>query len=573
MATSYTSLLGFALPVTGELDGTWGTTVNDSITELVEDAIAATATASVTSGDWTLTTTGSGATNQARCAIIVPTGTPGTSRNVIAPSQSKAYIVINQSDAAIVFKGSATTGVTISAGDKALVAWNGSDFVRVGVSAGGSNNQVQYNNNGNLAGSANLTFDGTTLTATGNAIVSDNSSNAALRITQTGAGNALLVEDSSNPDSTPFVVAADGRVIVGYTSAITTAPSLTPFVQVNGTGSGSGYGSIKWGNDSSQGYWSFAKSRSATVGTYGTVVQSGDTIGTITWSGDDGTAPIQAANITAAVDGTPGTNDMPGRLIFSTTADGASSPTERMRIGSSGGVSVGSTTTSSTVLFRTAANISTSGVTDYILNYATAQANSFNTGSATGFYSQVGATSTATTADLSQFRALQGTFTLGAAVTNQYGFLADSSLISATNNYGFYSAINSATGRWNFYAAGTAASYFGGDVQFKKAIVEEVYTIADGAAFEVDPSNGTIQLITLGASRTPKATNFAAGESITLMVDDGSAYTITWTDATWGGSGVVWMTGGGTAPTLNTSGYTTIVLWKVSTQVYGAKVG
>lgn len=104
-------------------------------------------------------------------------------------------------------------------------------------------------------------------------------------------------------------------------------------------------------------------------------------------------------------------------------------------------------------------------------------------------------------------------------------------------------------------------------------ILEDVYTISDGAAFEVDPSNGSIQLITLGASRTPKATNFAAGEAITLMVDDGSAYTLTWTDATWGGSGVVWKTDGGVAPTLNTTGYTVITLWKVSTQVYGARVG
>lgn len=104
-------------------------------------------------------------------------------------------------------------------------------------------------------------------------------------------------------------------------------------------------------------------------------------------------------------------------------------------------------------------------------------------------------------------------------------------------------------------------------------ILEDVYTISDGAAFEVDPSNGSVQLITLGANRTPKATNFAAGEAITLMVDDGSAYTITWTDATWGGSGVVWKTDGGTAPTLNTSGYTAIVLWKVGSQVYGARVG
>ena len=104
-------------------------------------------------------------------------------------------------------------------------------------------------------------------------------------------------------------------------------------------------------------------------------------------------------------------------------------------------------------------------------------------------------------------------------------------------------------------------------------ILEDVYTISDGADFEVDPSNGSLQLITLGANRTPKATNFAAGEAITLMVDDGSAYTLTWSDATWGGSGVVWKTDGGNAPTLNTTGYTVIVLWKVATQVYGARVG
>ena len=105
------------------------------------------------------------------------------------------------------------------------------------------------------------------------------------------------------------------------------------------------------------------------------------------------------------------------------------------------------------------------------------------------------------------------------------------------------------------------------------ALVENVFTITDGAAFEIDPGNGTIQLITLGANRTPKATNFAAGEAITLMVDDGSAYAITWTDATWGGTGVIWETDAGVAPTLSTTGYTTIVLWKVGTQVYGARVG
>lgn len=103
------------------------------------------------------------------------------------------------------------------------------------------------------------------------------------------------------------------------------------------------------------------------------------------------------------------------------------------------------------------------------------------------------------------------------------------------------------------------------------AILEDVYTVTDGAAFEIDPGNGSIQLVTLSASRTPKATNFAAGESVTLMVLDGSAYALTWTDSTFGTGGVVWV--GGSAPTLDTTKYTVIELWKVGSQVYGALVG
>ena len=129
MTTAYTTLLGLALPVPGELTGTWGTTVNNSITQLLDDAVAGTATANVTSGDWTLTDTGSGAPNQARCAILIATGTPGVSRNIIAPARSKGYFVVNQSDAAVVLKGASTDGISIPTNKSALVVWNGSDFV------------------------------------------------------------------------------------------------------------------------------------------------------------------------------------------------------------------------------------------------------------------------------------------------------------------------------------------------------------------------------------------------------------------------------------------------------------
>jgi hypothetical protein len=97
-------------------------------------------------------------------------------------------------------------------------------------------------------------------------------------------------------------------------------------------------------------------------------------------------------------------------------------------------------------------------------------------------------------------------------------------------------------------------------------IVEDVFTITDGAGFAIDPTNGSIQLVTLGASRTPTVANFDAGEAVTLMVADGTAYTITWTTI-----GVVWV--GGSAPTLATSGYTVIELWRVGSTYYGALVG
>jgi hypothetical protein len=97
---------------------------------------------------------------------------------------------------------------------------------------------------------------------------------------------------------------------------------------------------------------------------------------------------------------------------------------------------------------------------------------------------------------------------------------------------------------------------------------EEVFAITDGATVNLDPNNGSIQTWTLGANRTPGQANWAAGQSITLMIDDGTAQTITWTTLA-----PVWETNGGSAPTLALTGFTVIVLWKVGTTIYGARVG
>lgn len=95
-------------------------------------------------------------------------------------------------------------------------------------------------------------------------------------------------------------------------------------------------------------------------------------------------------------------------------------------------------------------------------------------------------------------------------------------------------------------------------------ILEDVFTLP-GLTPSLNPDNGSIQVWTLTGNSTPN-NNLSAGESITLMIDDGAAYTITWPTMTW-------VNNGGSAPTLATTGYTVVALWKVSTTLYGALVG
>lgn len=95
-----------------------------------------------------------------------------------------------------------------------------------------------------------------------------------------------------------------------------------------------------------------------------------------------------------------------------------------------------------------------------------------------------------------------------------------------------------------------------------KGYTEGVYNLTGTA---ISPLNGSIQYKTLSANTT-FTESLSSGQSVTLMIDDGSAYTVTWPTTTW-------KTDNGSAPTLNTTGYTVVVLWKVSSTLYGARVG
>ena len=133
-------------------------------------------------------------------------------------------------------------------------------------------------------------------------------------------------------------------------------------------------------------------------------------------------------------------------------------------------------------------------------------------------------------------------------------------------------AESGATALTSIGGAGLASPTFTGQVTLP-GVISTHYQITDGAGFTIDPANGEVQYITLGASRTP-VWGGANGEGCLLMVNDGTAYSITWTDSSFNsGSGPTWLNNGGSAPDLNTSFYTAIYLFQMAGTVYGLLVG
>jgi hypothetical protein len=162
-----------------------------------------------------------------------------------------------------------------------------------------------------------------------------------------GTSGLTLTASATTIDSAQNVVIdGSGRLLVGTSTA--RAISTGNFhIQSEGTGAETGISTTRNSNSASGSNIRLVKTRGSTVGS-STIVNNGDGLGGIGWWGTDGTNAIEAANISTEVDGTPGANDMPGRLVFSTTADGASSPTEAMRITSGQSILMGKATSDDT---------------------------------------------------------------------------------------------------------------------------------------------------------------------------------------------------------------------------------
>jgi hypothetical protein len=145
---------------------------------------------------------------------------------------------------------------------------------------------------------------------------------------------------------------SSGRLLVGTSSARSNffnTTNITPGVQIENTDNSGAFSIVRQSNDTGGAFIALCKSRGTAVGA-NTLVSNGDDLGGLFFLGSDGTEFVAGAGITGQVDGTPGANDMPGRLVFSTTADGASSPTERMRITQDGFTTFG--TAGTTILWN-----------------------------------------------------------------------------------------------------------------------------------------------------------------------------------------------------------------------------
>ncbi len=170
---------------------------------------------------------------------------------------------------------------------------------------------------------------------TGKLTITVNSATDALRVTQAGSGDALRVEDAANPDSTPFLVKGDGRVIIGGEQPQLVSSSIHPLLQTHTNSGNIGIALGQWGADTVGSATYFLKTRGTSAGVQAAVT-AGDALGSLVFEGSDGTDYARGGALAFVVDGTVATDSVPTRFVLSTTAAAGTTPTERLRITSAG---------------------------------------------------------------------------------------------------------------------------------------------------------------------------------------------------------------------------------------------
>ena len=318
MTTGATGQLGLALPVQGELSGTWGDTVNNGITQYTNIAIAATltltndgaVTLANTTGDAsasniTSTLTGAG-TVTAQFAVVQIAGTLTTTKVVTGPSYSKTYVVDNAATGgAVTFKAAGQTGVSVAVGEKCTVYYNGTDYVKVASSTADGVTTFQTSLSGLTPATATagaVTLAGTLGVSSGGTGLTSGTSGGVLAYTATGtlASSAALTQYGvvygGGAGAVPVSTAAGstGEVLTATTGG---APTwTTPAAQAYpGAGIANSTGSA-WGT-------SYSTTGSGTVvalatsPSFTTPVLGTPTSGNLSNCTADGTNPVGFLNI------------------------------------------------------------------------------------------------------------------------------------------------------------------------------------------------------------------------------------------------------------------------------------
>jgi len=388
MAITYVNDLRLSEMGTGDNSGTWGTVTNTNL-ELIGEALGFGTEAITTNADTHTSTIADGSTDPVRAMYVKYTGTLDSACTItIGPNTvNKFYYIENATSGSqnIIISQGSGANVTIPAGDVKAVYLDGAGSGAAVTDAFASLNVVDLKVQDDLTVTDDVSIGGL-LTVTGGALL--NGTTPTLTIGDAGAEDAKIVFDGNAADyhvglddsedafqiglgsalgTTPritiraaevvvndlgidldFRVETNGRentlfvdggndaVVIGESVAHTTISGGTPAFQVSGEGFRGGAAIVRNDNGAFGPFVALTKSRNTTPGSF-TIVQDDDNCGTISWFADDGTnLDSQVAVIGALIDGTPGANDTPGRLVFSTTADGSAAATERLRISSDG---------------------------------------------------------------------------------------------------------------------------------------------------------------------------------------------------------------------------------------------
>ena len=239
-------------------------------------------------------------------------------------STDGSFLYVSGSDFLIENKESANMRFYTSASERMRIDSSGN--VGIGTSTIGSASLTLYG-----SGSRTMYQGSSTGTGDGNGFTVGN--NGSVEAFLWNYENGFMQFATNNSER--MRIDSSGRLLVGTSSA--RSDIVRPQLNIEGVGD-TGLTIVRNEASASGPQLEFGKSRGTTTGS-STAVQDNDEIGMIRFRAADGTdMSEEVARITVAIDGTPGSNDVPGRMIFSTTADGASTPTERMRIKQNGHV-------------------------------------------------------------------------------------------------------------------------------------------------------------------------------------------------------------------------------------------